>query len=133
VSGETEGDVSGWTVDTLHAHVARRLTDLDRLLNERKAAQETALSAALVGQEKAVDKALTAINERLYVLNELRGDVATKTALEALEKELAALTSRLDRTEGRGAGLNAGWVYLLAGIAAIGTVVSIFLAMRGGA
>ena len=106
---------------------------MDRLLSERREAQQTALNAALVGQEKAVDKALTAINERLHVLNELRGDVATKTALEALEKELASLTSRLDRTEGRGAGLNAGWVYLLAGIAALGTLVSIFLAMRGGA
>jgi len=133
VSGETEGNVSGWTVDTLAAFIEQRLADLQVLLNERKQSQETAMSVAFAAQTVAIDKALIAINERLHLLNELRDDVATKTQLEALEKELAALTSRLDRNEGRGAGLNAGWVYLLAGIAAIGTLVSIFLAMRGGA
>jgi len=42
------------------------------------------------------------------------------------------LAAKLDKIEGRGTGLNAGWLYLLGAVAAIGTIVSIYLAMRGG-
>jgi hypothetical protein len=44
---------------------------------------------------------------------------------EALEKELAALTGRLDRIDGRSGGLNAGWGYLLGAISLISALLAI--------
>lgn len=35
MSGETEKDVSGWTVDTLRSHVASKIDALDRTVQER--------------------------------------------------------------------------------------------------
>jgi hypothetical protein len=132
MSGETGDAHSGWTVDTLRAHMQQRLDDLNVKLDERHLAQATALTAALAAQEKALDKALTAINERLHLLNELRDDVATTAEVGALEKEQANLASRMDRSEGRGTGLNTGWGYLVAAVALLATIVSVYLAIRGG-
>jgi hypothetical protein len=75
-------------------------------------------------------------------VNEFRGtlsDQATKFVTRAendalnlrTTERLEELTNRVNRSEGRGAGLNAGWVYLLAGIAALGTIISIYLATGG--
>jgi hypothetical protein len=154
MSGET-GDVhSGWSVDTLHEHLSQQLRDLRSMLDERYETQtkatdkafeaqqlamktaltaaETAVQTAMQAESRAVTKAEVAADKRFELLNELRGDVATKSELEALEKLITALASRMDLGDGRSTGLNAGWVYLLAGVAAIGTIVSIYLAMQGG-
>jgi hypothetical protein len=130
VSGETEKNESGWTVDTLRYAIEQRFVDRDKMLDERKHEQD-----------KQVTTALTAINERLGTMNELRGaldDFARRTisreeydaAHDALVLRVTELASRLDRSEGRGSGLNAGWIYLLGAIAAAGTVVSLLLAFR---
>ena len=114
----------------LREHMQRQLDDMRRMLDERHVAAQTALIAALATQEKALDKALTAINERLHLLNELRDDVATRAEVGALEKEQANLASRMDRSEGRGTGVSASWGYL---VGALGVALSIYVALRGGA
>lgn len=114
----------------LREHMQRQLDDMRRMLDERHVAAQTALIAALATQEKALDKALTAINERLHLLNELRDDVATRAEVGALEKEQVNLASRMDRSEGRGTGVSASWGYL---VGALGVALSIYVALRGGA
>jgi len=56
----------------------------------------------------------------------------TRTEFEASrsgdDKRIQEMFQRIDRSEGRGAGLNAGWVYLLGALAAMGTIVSLFVA-----
>lgn len=142
MSGETEANISGWTVDTLHQHVQTQFDDLIRLLDERHEAQQTAMRAALEAAEKAVLKAESASDKRFSETNEFRGQlrdqqstfVSRAEAMAAIERNserITELTDRLNRSEGKGTGLQAGWVYLLSAVAALGTVISIYLAVRG--
>jgi hypothetical protein len=98
MSGETENQVSGWTVDTLRAHLLTLINEkFDRLLNmmtekdvrdqQRFDAQQLALRDALTAQEKAVNAALTAAEQavqkaesaaekRFDAVNEFRAQLA---------------------------------------------------------
>lgn len=97
MSGETEKDISGWTVDTLRAHFQKEIDDLQKMLQERyetqtkavdaaflaqQTAMQTALSAAekavqaaLAAAEKAVSKAEAAAEKRFESVNEFRGQL----------------------------------------------------------
>ncbi|HEX3124320.1 MAG TPA: hypothetical protein VHQ21_13555 [Rhodanobacteraceae bacterium] len=68
--------------------------------------------AVLRERDKAISVALESNEKRLDALNELRGDVATKTQLDALKE-------RLDRMEGRSGGFKDGWGWIVgaAGVA----------------
>ncbi|HEX3124004.1 MAG TPA: hypothetical protein VHQ21_11955 [Rhodanobacteraceae bacterium] len=68
--------------------------------------------AVLRERDKAITAALDQNEKRLAALNELRGDVATKTQLDALKE-------RLDRMEGRSGGFKDGWGWIVgaAGVA----------------
>jgi hypothetical protein len=96
---ESETFVSGWSVDTLHAHMIELLRGKDLRDQQRFVAQQEAVTAALAAAEKAVTAALTAADravakaeaaadKRFDSVNEFRGaltDSATKnlTRLEA--------------------------------------------------
>ena len=105
------GDESLWTVDVLREHIQRQLADLRNLLDERHTAQakavdaafesqQLAMRAALLSAEKAVTKAEIAADKRFELLNELRAGVATREQLEAIEQQVAALTSRVETMSG---------------------------------
>jgi hypothetical protein len=105
------------------------------------AAADKATAAALAAAEKAVSKAEASTEKRFESMNEFRGQLADQanTFIPRIEAEqrIQALSDKLDivRTatserSGRSAGLNAGWVYLLGAVAAIGTVISIVIATR---
>lgn len=92
MSGETEQQVSGWTVDTLHSHVIGLLREADRRYEQR-----------FEGQEKAITKAETATNDRLEGMNEFRNQQRDIIALflprtEATESK-ANVERRLDKLE----------------------------------
>lgn len=102
MSGETEQDVSGWTTDTLHAHIQTQINDLRRALDERYATQTKAVDAAfsaaeiarqtariedqravataLLSAEKAVTKAEIAAEKRFESVNEFRAQLADQAA-----------------------------------------------------
>ena len=126
MSGETEASVSGWTTDTLHQHLSRRMDDLDRALSRRMDDADKAIQAALVSAEKAVAKAEAASERRFEGVNEFRQTLSDQAATFPTRNEVAAqiervnsdtarnadriaemelrLTSRLDRGEGTTAG-----------------------------
>lgn len=117
-----------------------QLSELDRRYEQRYVAQKEAVEAAflaqqtamrsdLAAQKEAVTKAENAADKRFELLNELRSGVATKEALEALEKRLNELAARIDRTEGRTSGVSASWGYLLGAIGAIVALASFIYAM----
>lgn len=106
MSGETERDVSGWTVDTLRALMDER----DRRYGERFKAQE-----------KAVDNVAKETKEKFASVNEFRGALSDQTntfipraeALathDRLAGDIKALTDRLNLAEGnrQGVRLSAG-------------------------
>jgi CHASE3 domain sensor protein len=129
-----------WTVSTLHEHLIQVLTERDHRYEQRFADLEKSLTVALAASEKAILKAEGATERRFDAVNEFRATLSDQAnqfvtraennamALRTTER-LDELTSRVTRSEGRGAGLNAGWVYLLAGIAAVGTIISVYLAL----
>jgi hypothetical protein len=144
VSGETEDQTSGWTIDTLKESVQREILDLRVLLDERYATQTKALDAAFVAAEKgvvtalasaekAVTKAELAAERRFEAVNEFRAQLSDQNAtfitrvefdakLDSLEKQLADLKKVSDQSRGRSGGQAAmyGWI-----IAAVGLIVSV--------
>lgn len=75
------------------------------------------------------------------VTNEFRGQLADQqstfiTRTESLARaqsnadKIDALATRIDRTEGRSGGLNAGWAYLIGGIGLLAALIAIFFALQ---
>lgn len=141
MSGETEQHPSAWTIDSLRTHFFDIINERDERYKQRFTDLETALRAALAASEKAIGKAEASTERRFDSVNEFRqtlSDQATTfmTRVEAnaliarTTERIQDLTDRMNKSEGHGSGLHAGWVYLLGAVAAIGTIISIYLAMR---
>lgn len=95
MSGETEREVSGWTVDTLRSHLSTIINERDRRYGERFDAQENAVAAALQAAKEAVNKAETAAEKRFDAVNEFRGQLADQAATfmprEVAETQMAGI------------------------------------------
>lgn len=122
MSGETESQISGWTVDTLHQHYDHVLAEKDRRYEQRFEAQERALQIALdsvnrefhehllqveretqsafLASEKAITKAEASVERRLEGMNEFRAALADSTNknISRAEHETAtkSLTEKID-------------------------------------
>lgn len=160
MSGETEANISGWTVDTLHSHVISSTNHLEELIvvNDRRyselfRAQEVAMSAALAAAEKAVAAALAAAekattkaelaaDKRFEAVNEFRSALADATAINIPRTEHAAiykamaekvdfLNSRLDKLEGNATGQRSQVTESRASIGMIVGVGGISIALIG--
>jgi hypothetical protein len=77
---------------------------MDALLRERSTQVETALSS---------------INQRLALLNELRGNVATRDQLEAINTRLTDLTARI---QGKTSAVAQSWAVLVGAVTIAGVV-----------
>ncbi len=148
MSGETEKHISGWTVDTLHEHLQREISDQRTLLDERYATQTKALDAAfaaadkavqtaLLSAEKAVAKAETAAERRFEAVNEFRGQLADQATTFMPRNEadvrLGAMDEKVDRNAKDIASLQ-GRALALAGIGALigGALVAVISQAIGG-
>jgi len=129
MSGETENQLSGWTVDTLRYAINQQLQDLREMLNERYATQvkavdqaflaqttamataftaaDKAVQAALESAEKAVTKAENAAEKRFEAVNEFRGQLndqaLTFLARSEADVRLNALGEKIDAGVSRNA------------------------------
>lgn len=119
---------------------------IDKAFEAQQLAMKTALEAAeravdraLLAAEKAVIKAETAADKRFEAVNEFRATLADQqatyiTRLEALAatdrnaERINDLTDRMNRNEGKGAGLASGWQIL---IGLIATAIAVYLALKG--
>lgn len=121
----------GWTIGTSREDILARIEGNDKRYEQRFAAQETAVSAALLSAEKAVTKAETATENRLILLNELRTGVATKEQMDALSTRLSDMKERQDKLEGRGTGASALWGYVVGAVGFVVALVSLYLMLTG--
>lgn len=141
------------------ASVEERLTGLDRIAHEKFITLQTYMkleadkvSLALAASDKAIIKAETANEKRFESVNEFRAQLNDQaasfvsrlehnatiegiksehnSAMKSIVEKFDDMKTRLDKAEGRGVGLNAGWVYIIGGIAAVGTIISIFLVFK---
>lgn len=133
MSGETEANESGWTIDTLKAHYDTRLDSLeqslaahiaalDRLTDSKFVTFRTLIDAeadrvglALASADKAVSKAEVAAEKRFEAVNEFRGQLndqagtfMTRVEADAIQQRnterIQDLTDRLNRADGQRSG-----------------------------
>jgi hypothetical protein len=129
----------------LEWRLEQRVNALERLTDAKLANLSTRIDAhaervvlALAAADKAVSKAETATEKRFESVNEFRQTLSdqTRSFISKVEFEamrdtnvarIADLASRLDKTEGKAVGLNAGWVYLLGGLSVVAALVSLVI------
>ncbi|MWA08720.1 hypothetical protein [Streptomyces sp. BA2] len=132
---------SRWTPDMLRIYLSEIGDERDLRYQQRFDAQTKAIEAALLAAKEAVIKAELANDKRFEGVNEFRQTLSdqaaqfmTRTESEAAtsrnSERIQDLTDRLNRAEGHGQGLNAGWGYLLAAIAAVATIIAIVLSLN---
>lgn len=132
--------------------VRHLLSEMDLRYQQRFDAQTKAIDAAMVASEKAINAALSAaekavtkaeistdkrfenVNEFRGALQDLQSKLATRAELTAmrdsLSERISDLMTRLDKIEGKSAGMNAGWVILAGAIGLIAAIVALFLKYR---
>jgi len=106
-----------WSTENLKEYFERILDEKDK-----------ALTAALIAVKEENQKTELAAEKRFELLNELRGDVATKAEVHALATIVDDLKTRLDTLQGRSSGLFQGWGILIGAIGLIGGVIGIIYA-----
>jgi hypothetical protein len=107
VAGETREKISGWTTDTLHAHLVQIISDFrnhvdtkfeeaDRRYSERFIAQQQALSDAMAAQEKSVAVAESNSQAWRESANEWRGTLSDRDKKFMLEETGREIFKSLD-------------------------------------
>lgn len=115
---------------------------VDKEFHEHLQQVRTETLTAFTASEKAIAKAESASERRFESVNEFRGQLADQAAMfiPRLESEakfisimekVDALTTRIDRNEGRGAGMSQGWALLVGAVGLIAVLIGIFVALRG--
>lgn len=143
MSERGDDKLNGWTVDTLRIYLFRLLDERDKRYAERFLDLEKALQVALQGSQKAIDKAENATERRFAAVNEFRQTLSDQATQFVVRKEadaqsarltdrLVDLDKRITRAEGRGSGLQSSWGYLLGAVTLVMTILTIYLALRGG-
>jgi hypothetical protein len=138
----------GWTVGTLYVHFDKYFSELTRRLDERISAVEKAAHAAGVASDKAVTKAEAASEKRLDGMNEFRETLADQQAefrksltdliarpevnvrLESSDRQVSNLSSRVDRIEAKGTGLQAAWGILIGVITVVALILGAIAAFK---
>lgn len=143
MSGETQRNESGWSVDTLKAHIDQRFVDNDKAIQAALVSQGKAVSAALTAAEKAVAKAEFATEKRFDSVNEFRQTLVDQTAtfipraevklsLDALRKEVDELKQTKAANEGQHKGTDITMGRIYAAIGATGAILAIIVMMANG-
>jgi hypothetical protein len=154
VSGETEAQQSGWTVDTLRADILARLAMLEQLLLERYATQTKAVDAAFSAAEKRFDSVnefrgqlsdqagtfmpraeteavVLRLTERIQELSAQQNNAISRTEATAMGQRnsdrIGELTDRINKAEGLGQGTRESRAGIYAAIAAVGVVITIIV------
>lgn len=123
---------------SLKDYVESRIDDLDKRLTGLILSQKEAVEIAFASSEKAVVVAENNAERWRENANEWRSamsdrerefvrQVQHQTEVNGLRKDVQDLKERVDKGEGTGAGLRAGWGYLVAVIVAAAAVVALFL------
>jgi flagellar biogenesis protein FliO len=107
MSGETERQESGWTVETLRSMLIKMNEERDLRYQQRFQGQLDAVMAALAAAKEAVNKAETANEKRFESVNEFRSTLSDQAAqfltrsehslvVGNLQKELDTVSERTD-------------------------------------
>lgn len=121
---------------SLKEYTDRQIAALEKTLCAKILALERAVSKAYSSSERALDKAELIVDRRLESMNEFRaamkdqaGEFLTRkehqVQLASITDKLDALQARLDKSEGRGGGMQALWGWIAAAISTLGALVAL--------
>jgi len=127
-----------WTVATLHEHFVSLLEEMDKRNEQRFAAQEKAVDAALSSAKEAVLKAEHSAEERFRNTNEWRQTVESlisgcfpkdeaNRVIRTLEEKITTNTAMVTAIAGERRGLHSGWGYA---VGFIGLLAAVFFGMQ---
>lgn len=119
-----------WTFETLKAYVDARFDGHDRLYDERKAAAQDAITAALASVKEAMTKAETANERRFESVNEFRQTLTDQAATFATRDQFDMLRTEKDMRSGSSTSTKEMVAYI---IGASGIVVGIVTFITRGA
>jgi chromosome segregation ATPase len=105
------------------------------MLRQLCEAQQRELQSALASLDRQIQRSEETTERRFDAVNTARrvGDDAARLMMprseavqrdQALDDKIQALAARLDRSDGRSRGLNAGWAYLIAAIGMLASIVT---------
>lgn len=142
MSGETDEQPSGWSVDTLKQHFDQRFRDQEKAVDAAVQASDKATSVAMTAEQRAVAKAEASTEKRFESVNEFRQTLTDQATTfmpraeaqvinQALAEKIDILAAKLDKIEGRSSGV--GWVGALVagGVAVLGTIIIIANLLTG--
>lgn len=132
-AGETKREPSGFTIDTLHAHIMAFMDEREKRYEQRFRAQEEAdrkLEATTSARFSSVNEFRAALTDQTATFmprSEAEQRAKQTEERQALFEQRASetfgrITSRLDLTAGRSSGFDKGWGYL---VGALGTILAI--------
>jgi len=134
-----------WTVETLRHHLTAMLSEADRRNDQRFTDMQTALQAALAAVREETSKAERAADRRFESINEFRGLVNDLVAgkvdkteftlsvasildrMEDVKERVSRNETRMTRSEGKGAGKDALWGYIVGAVGVLAALVTIVL------
>ena len=116
----TNNEEADWTFESLRVVLELHVAALRDMLDERQ-----------TNYTSAHDR----LQEQVNRLGEAHQFFATRDEVRATDErmaqQIADMSARVIRTEGRGAGLNAFWLYLVAAISTLGAAVTIVILLTG--
>lgn len=121
------------------AHEEAHAAD-SRALSAALQSQKEANFQALASSKEAVQKAEASSERRFESVNEFRSALSDQqrnlmprtevaAVMQAMQDKIDGLTHRLDRGDGRGSGLQAGWGYLIGAVGLAGVIISIVITL----
>lgn len=144
MGGETEREVSGWTVDSLHTHLQKQIDALEKHHDQDIDQLRRETARTLAEKDKASDKSERQMEKRFDSINEFRGQlndqVKTFLTKETYDVAHEALDGKVDIVqnlitgivaEKRGAGNQVNAIYALGGFISILLVIGTVLAANG--
>lgn len=143
MSGETEKQISGWTVDTLKEFVEQQIADIRNESDRRFSAQEKAVETAFNAAKEAVIKSEIGVEKRsdsVYVtITKLQDALAAVMPRAEAEQRFTSLTEKVNegaskttRSEGSTQGSDKTVRSIVTAISVVGTILGILVLLATG-
>jgi len=118
-----------WTIGTLLFYIHRLLEDAGKLSAVERAALKENVDLRFDAAHEALQKAEISSEKRFESVNEFRRTLSDQAAhfvtrpdIDAVNEKIAAISSRMDKSESKGQGLQSGWLILVAAVGLIATI-----------
>lgn len=126
-----ESNPNGWTYETLLIYLTGQVQELRRYHDQSVEAQARAVDLALRATTEAINKAERQTERRLDSMVGAISRDEYLAAHQALVDRVDQMQARIDKTEGKAAGISNLWMVLVAGISTLGVIITSVILITG--